>query len=225
MVKQIFTIILAMLLLVTTVFAAVPTNPLDFGEGLLFVGSDLPEHHLYLGDTFEYNFKTFQKSNGLEVDNQTCYYRMVLNKPLSMVETKNVTFSPDWTGIISINSSVLNMTGDYTFGVICQAEILIESPDVYSSEGGYMQIDFEVVETTAFGIWEEPEDWTFPVIYLILTFVIIMIGLAYTSSLLGVLGSVMLIMAYFLVGATSPILFTPLLIVGFLLAFKFATLD
>jgi len=34
----------------------------------------------------------------------------------------------------------------------------------------------------------------------------------------------MLIMAYFIVGATSPVLFAPMLIVGFLLAFRFATI-
>ena len=145
---------LSLLLVFASVSAAVPTNPLEFGDGLLFVGSELPEHHFSLETDLTYMFMTFQKSNGLEVDNQTCYYRLVKNEPLTaLVMNEPVTFLPDWTGKIFINGTeYLNSTGSYTLGVVCAAEILIEEPDVYSSEGGYLQYSFEIVEETFGGI-------------------------------------------------------------------------
>lgn len=117
--------------------------------------------------------------------------------------------------VVISNNTQMNTTGDFKLDVWCVTNI----------SGGHYTDNFIVSKETTFGIWAEPTDWTFPIIYLTLTFILIGFALAYGSSILGVLGSIMLIMSYFLIGATSPILFAPLLIVGFLLAFKFATLD
>jgi len=95
------------------------------------------------------------------------------------------------------------------------------------TEGGFKTFGFVVEEPAprVLGFeWKTPTNWTFPIIFFALTFILLGVAFAYESSILGVLGSIMLIFSYFLVGAASPILLTPLLIVGFLLAFKFATL-
>ena len=108
--------------------------------------------------------------------------------------------------------------GTYTMNVYC---------DYNSTEGGYKSFDFVVEQNTPiiFGLeWKAPTNWTFPILYFILTIIIIALALSYESSLIGVLGSIMLMFSYFLVGATSPILFTPLLIIGFLLMFRFGTM-
>jgi hypothetical protein len=110
-------------------------------------------------------------------------------------------------------NTLMNTTGEFTLDVWCSTNEI----------GGYYTDDFIVTKETKFGLWTPVEDWTFPIVYLVITFLIIMFAIAYEASIVGVLGSLMLIFSYFLVGARSPILFTPLLIIGFLLAFKFGT--
>lgn len=88
--------------------------------------------------------------------------------------------------------------------------------------GGYTSYDFTIYPSTIFGGWKPVENWTYPVIYLLLTILLILFAFTYESSLLGVLGSLMLMFSYFIIGATSPILFAPLLIVGFLLSIRFS---
>ena len=219
--------ILGILLLATSVFAVPPTSEqLEFGEGLLFVGSDIPEHHFIIGEDFTYIFRNFQQANGLEVENQTCYFRLIRNHPLvGLIDHQNITITTG-TGEIFLNGTTdLNETGKYTMGIICNASILTATaPDVFAQEGGYMQINFNVVEETTFGVWEEPDNWTFPIIFLVLSFIFIMFGLVYTSSIIGVFGSIMLILSYFVIGGTAPLLLAPLLIIGLLLAFKFGSL-
>jgi len=116
--------------------------------------------------------------------------------------------------IIIGNNTLMNITGEFTLDVWCNT----------STTGGYYTDDFIVTEETSLGLWTPVTDWTFPIIYLVITIIIILLGLIYTSSIVGVFGSVMLILSYFMIGATSPLLLAPLLIIGLLLTFKFASI-
>lgn len=213
---KIFGIMMAMILLVTTLVSAVPpTDPLEFSEGLTLTLDTIDEHPINT-DLALYS-GIYDTKTGLRQDNTTICSADIL---FIQDETIEIVYAEeDFTyeqNIIVINGSVFNNTGTYKAEFWCQ--------DALGTKGGYTSETFEVAEETTFGLWKPVDDWTFPVIYLILTFILIGVALAYESALFGVLGSIMLIMSYFIVGATSPVLFAPLLIVGFLLAFKFATL-
>jgi len=111
-----------------------------------------------------------------------------------------------------INASVF-IIGEYTLDVWCNT----------SSQGGHTSNSFEVVPETRFGLWTTPDNWIVPILILVLALVFILLSLAYDGAIIGVLGSVMLILWYLAYGAASPILLTPVIIIGFLMAFKFAT--
>lgn len=128
------------------------------------------------------------------------------------VTSPNCTYTLD---DLETTNPLTNLSaGDHELRVYCHN----------TTAGGVATDTFEVVRVTPFGLWTEPSDWTFPIIYLVLTILLITLALLYTSSIMGVLGSLMLVFSYFMVGATAPLLFTPLLIVGLLLTFRFATL-
>ena len=208
---KIFGIMIAMLLLVVTMVSAVkPSDPVTFAEGLTIDINDVDDQPLNT-PLYLYGY-VYDSATGVLVTNATC--GVDLHYGIEKTEIFDIT--TDFQTTVTMNATLFNQTGIY------QSDIYCESTD--GLQGGFTTISFEVNEETRFGIWKPVEDWTFPAIYLIIVFILLAIALAYESQMLGVLGSVMLIMAYFLVGATSPILFTPLLIVGFLLAFKFATL-
>lgn len=88
---------------------------------------------------------------------------------------------------------------------------------------------FEVIEDTTsigsgqFELWTCPTNWTFPILYLIISAAIIIVGFNFESSIIGILGSLMLMMSYFFIGACSPVVLSPLAIIGLLLTLKFAT--
>lgn len=178
----------------------------EFSEGLTIDIDDLDYHSMNTNLTLHgyiYDTKT-----GVLLGNSAC------NVNLYYGCDKIKTLSTNFSEPLVLNSSLFNQLGVYQSNIYCENTI----------RGGFIILNFEVVKETTFGLWTPVVDWTFPVIYLILTFLLIGIALVYTSGLFGIIGSIMLIMAYFVVGATSPILFAPLLIIGFLLAFKFATL-
>jgi len=206
-------LMLMMIALVSMVSAAPPflETEVDFAQGAVIVGPEIDTFGL--NETFTYHFGVFNKNTGVILDNTlcNCTYGIFSTNPYVVYDNGNI--SPAGDGY-TINSTTGNVAGDYNMGVKCNDGTI----------GAYSLYALSLSEETTFGFWKPVEDWTFPIIYLVLTIILLIFAISYESSLMGVLGSVMLIMAYFIVGATSPILFTPLLIVGFLLAFKFATL-
>ena len=199
-----------MILLVVTMASAVkPTDPITFTDGLTIRMNDFDDHPLN-NPLYLYGY-VYDSSTGVLV-NSTCKIDLHYGDTLEEIfEVENVT-----TNHYTINESYFNKTGYYQSDIYCST--------LDGLQGGFNQVGFVVSEETKFGLWKPVEDWTFPVIYLIIAVLIIILALNYDSSILGVLGSVMIIFSYFIIGATSPILFTPLLIVGFLLAFRFATI-
>ena len=196
------------LLVLTMVSAVKPTDPIVFGEGLVI---DINNVDLQPIDTplVLYGY-IYDAGSGLLVVNATC--EVDLHYGLEKTEIFNV--ETNFSSPLTINSTLFNVTGIYQSDIYCEEGL----------RGGFTAINFEVVEETIFGFWTPVTDWTFPIIYLILTFILIGFAVVYESSIIGVLGSLMLIFSYFLIGASAPLLFTPLLIIGCLLAFKFATI-
>jgi membrane-bound ClpP family serine protease len=151
----------------------------------------------------------------IEVDYEKDYLYNTTINPTIFAWDENGLLAENITCEYNYNLTELQTTiGTHDVRVYCYNETV----------GGSTTFSFDVAEKTAFGIWKPVDNWTFPIIYLVLTILLLILAFAYESQMMGVLGSIMLIMAYFIIGATSPILFAPVLIVGFLLAFKFATL-
>jgi hypothetical protein len=146
------------------------------------------------------------------------YYDGLLTTPSCDWSVGNIT----GTGLVNVNLP----NNDYVFNMYCTESIVgfDEHGEVNNvTEGGYTSFSFTKASMTVFGLWKPVEDWTFPVIYLIITLLLILFAIVYESSFMGVLGSLMLVFSYFLIGATSPILFAPLLIVGVLLMVRFSS--
>ena len=183
----------------------VPTN--DFG---LTLDLEEFEYHEINGNLTLFH-RVYNTKTGVEIVNGTCNSKILIKQPYELIVDESYTYDEDVT---TINSTNFDTPGTYTIQWSCS--------DEDNKNGGYLTFDFEVVENTTFGMWTPVTDWTFPIIYLVITFIIIMVGLIYTSSIIGVLGSVMLMLSYFMIGATSPLLLSPLLIIGLLLAFKFS---
>jgi len=210
---------LMMLLLVTTVIAAPPQEL--FAESGYTIELISDETHEY-NTSYPVHLHLYDTAIGIPIDNvtATCEYHLYDEWDSYRHLDKGILGydDPDFEAYIGAG----NFTQAGTFSLLVWCESVAED------QGGFKQIYFEVeeeqIQIGAFGLWKPVTDWTFPAIYLIIVFIILAIALAYESQMLGVLGSIMLIMAYIIVGATSPILFAPLLIIGFLLAFKFATL-
>ena len=195
-------------MMVSLAFAVKPTDPVVFGDGLTIDINDVNDHPLNTNLTL-YGY-IYDSGSGLLVENATC--SVDLHYGVDKIEIFDV--STNFSDHVTMNASLFNLTGTYQTDIYCEEGL----------RGGFTNIIFEVNEETKFGLWKPVEDWTFPIIYLVITLLLLLFAIAYESGLFGVLGSIMLIMFYFIVGATSPVLFTPVLIVGFLLAFKFATL-
>jgi len=195
-----------MLLLVVSMVSAVkPTDPVVFGDGLTIDINNVDTH--VIDNPLYFYAYVYDTASGLLVENATCE----IDLHYGVAKTEIYDLTTNFSLPVTMNAS---LTGVYQSDVYCEEGL----------RGGFTTITFDVVEETKFGLWTPIEDWTFPIVYFILTLILLIFAVTYESSFMGVLGSLMLIMSYFIVGATSPILFTPLLIVGFLLAFKFATL-
>jgi len=207
-------ILLTAMMVMVMVFTASPLvsgQPLEFNEGLTLTLEDFVTH--VKGEPLTLHSGIYDTKTGVKLDDANCSLQIVRYEPLETIyEETDYTYVNDTT---TINGSVLNTTGEH------KAEFWCHNND--STKGGFTSVHFDVVEETTFGLWHEPTDWTFPIVYLLITAFLIWLSLTYQSGLLGVLSGLMLIFSYFLIGATSPILFTPLIIVGFLLTFKFAT--
>ena len=196
-----------MLMLVSMVSAVKPADPVVFGDGLTI---DINNVDFHVIDTPLYFYGyIYDSGSGLLVENATCE----IDLHYGAAKTEIFDLETNFSSPVTMNASLFNVTGVYQTDVYCEEGL----------RGGFTTITFDVVPETRFGLWTPVEDWTFPIVYLVITFLIIMFAIAYEASIVGVLGSLMLIFSYFIVGATSPILFTPLLIIGFLLAFKFGT--
>ena len=212
-------IFIATFLLLISFVAAVPPQELAALEGYtLEIISD--SIHSY-NESYPVHMHLYDSTKGFQVDNTTaiCEYHLYSDvDSFRHLDKGTLDFDdPDFETYIGPGN--FTTAGEYSLLVWCEA--------TDNSKGGFKQIYFDVEEEQihigVFGLWKPVTDWTFPVIYLLLTIILIGVALSYESGLLGVLGSIMLIFSYFIVGATSPILFTPILIVGFLLAFRFAT--
>ena len=218
--NKIFGIMFAMMLLLVTTVMSAPPQDLFATAGYTI--------ELISGDTHEYNtsypvhLHLYDTEIGIPIDNvtATCEYHLYDEWDSYRHLDKGTLGYDDPDFETYIDAGNFTQAGTFSLLVWCEA--------VDNSKGGFKQIYFEVeeelVQIGALGLWKPVEDWTFPAIYLLIIVVLLALAFAYESQMLGVLGSIMLIMSYFIVGATSPILFAPLLIVGFLLAFKFATL-
>jgi hypothetical protein len=211
--KKIFGILsLMMLLLVGSVFA-VPVQPITIviDNGLEITAPSF-QNDVINNQNFSIHFGLFEKLNGLQVanTNATCIYVLSNENPFSIYQSGAVLT----TGKRYYIDTFVNATSDYALRIKCNTTAL----------GGYAIYEFTSSEETNFGLWKPIEDWTFPSIYLIICFVLIMIGLIYSSSFVGIMGSIMLFLSYFIIGATAPILFVPILIIGLLLAVKFGTM-
>jgi hypothetical protein len=216
---KIFGILAMMLLLVTTLVSAKLSDEEKFSEGLVITLNDWDTHIVNTNLTLHSHIYDARTGVLLGIDEANCtidIHKLTDFGYEHLFEMNNL-----YKGEMTLSSTLFNETGSYNFDLSC-FDVDTEA------RGGFVSIDYDVVEDDieigVFGLWKPVDNWTFPIVYLIITFILIMFAVAYESSILGVLGSIMLIMSYFIVGATSPILFTPLLIVGFLMAFKFATL-
>jgi len=222
MIKRLFTGLFMAFMILITIMGASAAPPQD-----LFATSGYTLE-LISGETHTYNtsypvhLHLYDTEIGIPIDNETasCEYHLYdENSSYTHLDKGTLDYDdPDFETYIAAGN--FSQPGEFSLLVWCEA--------IDNSKGGFKQIFFVVEEEEisigVFGLWKPVEDWTFPVIYLLITILLIILALNYDSSILGVLGSIMLIFSYFLVGATSPVLFTPLLIVGFLLAFRFATL-
>ena len=213
-------ILFAMMLLVITMVSAAPPQELFASSGytLEIISDEIHEYN----NTYPVHLHLYDTEIGVPIDNitATCEYHLYdENSSFTHLDKGILDYDdPDFETYIGAGN--FTTPGKYSLLIWCVA--------LDDSKGGFKQTYFVVEEEQihigVFGLWKPVEDWTFPVIYLLITILLIILALNYDSSILGVLGSIMLIFSYFLVGATSPVLFTPLLIVGFLLAFRFATL-
>lgn len=207
--KKIF--ILGMMMIL--VLISLVTASISFENGLKLTLSEIDD--VEVGENLILFTNVYDANNGLIVNDSICDSQISRITPDYEVTLLEENFPHDGSIVLTINSTDMNKTGTYKAEIWCNQN---------STKGGYATQEFDVLEKTRFGFWKPIEDWTFPVIYLIITFLIMGVAFAYESQILGVFGSIMMIMAYFVIGATSPILFAPLLIIGFLLGFKFATL-
>lgn len=216
------TLLIVMMGMMLLMAPYVASQPLEFNEGLTLTLEEFNAHgrssnderpHVK-GENLTLHSGVYDAKTGVKLEDANCSLQIVRYEPLETVyEKTDFAYVNDTT---EIDGDVLNTTGEH------KAEFWCHNDD--STKGGFVATHFDVVEETAFGFWSEPDDWTFPIVYLLLTVLLIGFAFANESSLLGVLGGLMLIFSYFLIGATSPILFTPLLIVGIILTFKFASL-
>lgn len=207
--------ILMIILLIPTLISATLISSTDFTNGLVIEGNNFND--VVVNSNFTFNFNIFDKETGVLTDNATCYYNLYQNDIFDDGVYSSAVTQDIFKYQITKN---INKSGSYILGIRCD-----NKHSNITTKGAFTKIEFDVSEVTAFGIWKEPDSWAFPIIYMVITAIIILLALVYTSSIIGVLGSVMIIFLYFLIGATSPLLFLPLLIVGLLLTFKFATLD
>ncbi len=209
---KIFTILsLMMLLLVGNVFAVPPTNPMEFNEGLTLTLDDFDYHIVDTNLTLHSGI--YDTLSGVKYTEANCSVDILLLEPFTEIYL-NENFDYD-ISTSTFDSGNFTETGSYKMEFWCVL------PD--GSKGGFTSVNFDVVENTNFGFWTPVTDWTFPIVYLIITFILIFMALIYNSSVIGVFGSIMLILSYFIIGATSPLLFAPLLIIGLLLAIKFGS--
>jgi len=208
-----------MLMLVTTVMSAPPQELFAVDGYTLETISD--EMHDY-NTTYPVHLHLFDTAVGIPVDNvtATCEYHLY-SEETSYTHLYKGTLGydePDFEAYIGAGN--FTNAGTYSLLVWCEA--------VDNSKGGFKQIYFDVAEEEisigAFGFWKPVENWTFPIVYLSLIALLLILAFVYQSQLVGVFASIMLIMAYFLIGATSPILFTPILIIGIFLAFRFGSI-
>lgn len=217
MIKNKFIIFIMMLLMIGTVNAAAP-NPTEFSEGLVITLQDWDEHLINTNLTLHSHIYNAKTGILLAIDEANC--TIDIHKLTDSGYEHWFEMNSLYKGEMTLISTIFNETGSYSFDLSCFDVATV-------TMGGFRNINYEIVEpdiSTAFGLWKPVEDWTFPGIYLIITALLLMLALVYQSQIIGVFGSIMLIMAYFLIGATSPMLFAPLLIVGLLLTFKFSTI-
>jgi len=217
-IKLLLTLMLMMLLVVTMVSSAPPQSLFaTSGYTLEIIADEIHEYNT----TYPVHLHLYDTEIGIPIDNNaTCEYHLY-SEETSFTHLDKGTLdydAPDFETYIDAGN--FTYAGKYSLLIWCVADD--------NSKGGFKQIYVDVAEKEipigAFGLWKPVDDWTFPIFYFVLTAVIILLGLAYTSSIMGILGSIMLIFAYFLVGATAPLLFSPLIIIGVLLGFKFATI-
>lgn len=128
------------------------------------------------------------------------------------------TLYADGVATTFVNNNIT--TGDYIFNIWCNAT------DNGTAVGGFNTIDFTKNDVIMGTEWTCPvgKDWTFPIILILLSVIIMLIAIAYETPIFGIIGGLMFTFSYFYIGACSPLLMSPVLIVGLLLTFRLALL-
>lgn len=226
--KTIATILLATFILLVTmgaVLAQPPTNPLEFNEGLVLSSNDFDYHTKNTNKTI--HFHVFDKKTGLLIpDNESeCHHHLYRITPEYEDLSYNGNFTVDAYGItLTIGSGNFTEEGEYGLNIRCNTTQTIDGAEV--EKGGYSRYDFKVrdiIQTSTKGkiIWTCPVDWTFPIIYMVLTLLVIIGALAFNSDIIGILGGIMLTFSYLFIGSCSPLLLSPVLVIGLLLTLRF----
>lgn len=218
------------ILLVTlgTAFAQQP-NPLEFNEGLVLSGADFDTHER--GDNKTIHFHVFDQKTGVLIpDNESeCHHHLYRLEPRYEDLTANGNFTVDAYGItLFLNASNFEDEGAYGLNVRCNSTREINGEE--QELGGFTRYEFEVRDhidpgSTGKILWMCPADWTFPIVFILISLLMIVAALTFDANLFGIFGGLMFAFSYLYIGACSPILLSPVLIGGLLIAFAFAIRD
>lgn len=228
--KNITKLLVASFILIITTLAIVnadpPSNPLEFNEGLVIDTNDFDI--VQKGSNKTVHFHIFDMRTGLMIpyNESECHNHLYRIEPDYEDISGTDNFSKSDYGInLFINESDLDTKGMYGLNIRCNTTQIIDGNEV--EKGGFAKYEFEVRdyfstrdENTI--LWTCPNDWTFPIVFMIITLIMLSVAFTQNSMIFGILGSIMTIVTYLYIGACSPLFLTPILIVGLLMMFKFA---
>lgn len=208
--------ILFLVILSLTMFSVIaqpsPSNNPEFNEGYTLTLELIPDHERASNLTIHSG--VYDSATGVRINDSNCTISIFNYDGESVVYEKD-GFIHD-KGPLTVNETAFNETGEY------KAELWCHNTD--DTKGGYAVEKFKVIETNKISSWSCPEkgDWTFEIIYITLSILIIIAGLVFIIPFVSVIGGVMLSLSYFMIGACNPLLLFPIVIIGLLIAYRFA---
>lgn len=230
-IKKIAVITLAILIITITIAgianAKPPENPLEFNEGLVLSGNDFDYHTINNNKTIHFHAFDQKTGNMIPDEELECHHHLFQLEPDYEDISSNGNFTVSDYGItLNIPGTSFDNEGTLGINIRCNTTQTIDGEQV--EKGGYARYDFKVreyISTSTKGkmMWTCPVDWTFPILFMIITLILISVGITQQSMIFGILGSIMLLASYLYIGACSPLFLSPLLIISILLMIKFAS--